>query len=145
MKTQRSALWKGEVESVVQALEALTPKSEEATEFVRQSIGYFQTNRERMRYDRFRDRGYPIGSGAVEGGGCKCLVGGRGCAGALMGRKLSCLYARLCSATGGPTSGPPRSARPHNSPKIWRAPLPSARLAYSSILCYTCQLVGSIP
>ena len=82
MKTQRSALWKGEVESVVQALEALTPKSEEATEFVRQSIGYFQTNRERMRYDRFRDRGYPIGSGAVEGGGCKCLVGGRGCAGA---------------------------------------------------------------
>jgi hypothetical protein len=33
---------------------------------VRQAPGYFQANQTRMRYDYFRETGYPIGSGTVE-------------------------------------------------------------------------------
>lgn len=36
-------------------------------------VAYYQTNRKRMRYDRFRRRGLPIGTGAVEGT-CRYLV-----------------------------------------------------------------------
>lgn len=39
-------------------------------------IAYFEEHRERMRYDVFRAKGYPIGSGAVEGA-CKSLAKGR--------------------------------------------------------------------
>ncbi|MHB0859077.1 MAG: hypothetical protein ACYC5M_16105, partial [Anaerolineae bacterium] len=37
---------------------------------------YFTSNAERMRYARFREEGWPIGSGPVEGA-CKSVVGGR--------------------------------------------------------------------
>ena len=77
VKIQETALWHGDVESVIEACQALMPARAEAIEYVRQSIGYFETNRERMRYAQFRAAGYPIGSGAVEGGGCKMVVGGR--------------------------------------------------------------------
>lgn len=36
-------------------------------------VAYYQTNRERMRYDRYRRMGLPIGTGAVEGT-CRYLV-----------------------------------------------------------------------
>lgn len=39
-------------------------------------INYFLNNRERMAYDQYRERGYPIGSGLVEGR-CKLVVGTR--------------------------------------------------------------------
>jgi hypothetical protein len=39
-------------------------------------IRYISTNEEQMRYDVFRDKGYDIGSGAVEGA-CKNVVGKR--------------------------------------------------------------------
>lgn len=77
VKIQETALWHGDVEAVIAACQTLVPTQAEAIEYVRQSIGYFDTNRERMRYDAFRAAGYPIGSGAVEGGGCKMVVGGR--------------------------------------------------------------------
>jgi hypothetical protein len=74
---QERALWTGKVEQVVTALRALNPDGEEARECVRQNIGYFEYHSERMRYERYRLAGYPLGSGAVEGGGCKHLVGDR--------------------------------------------------------------------
>jgi hypothetical protein len=37
---------------------------------------YIQTNEDQMRYDLFRDKGYAIGSGMVEGA-CKHVVGDR--------------------------------------------------------------------
>ncbi len=77
VKIQETALWHGDVESVIAACQSLMPTQAEAVDYVRQSIGYFETNRERMRYAEFRAAGYPIGSGAVEGGGCKMVVGGR--------------------------------------------------------------------
>ena len=39
-------------------------------------LGYFETNRERMRYDEFRAEGLCVGSGVVEAG-CKTVVGAR--------------------------------------------------------------------
>jgi hypothetical protein len=77
VKTQKEALWKGQIDTLVTALQALTPASAEVRAFVEQSIGYFEANRDRMQYEQFRAAGYPIGSGAVEGGGCKLVVGAR--------------------------------------------------------------------
>ena len=39
-------------------------------------ISYFQENQERMRYDRYRTMGLPIGSGTVESS-CKNVIGAR--------------------------------------------------------------------
>lgn len=40
---------------------------------VRQALAYLFANRQRMRYRRFRQAGYPIGSGTVESA-CKAVV-----------------------------------------------------------------------
>lgn len=61
-------LWDGRVEEVVKALRALDLDQDKWPDEVRQAPGYFETNAERMRYNRFRAAGYPIGSGTVESG-----------------------------------------------------------------------------
>lgn len=61
-------LWSGQVEAVVEALQALGLDEDQWPDPVRQAPGYFEANRERMRYDQFRAAGYPIGSGTVESG-----------------------------------------------------------------------------
>ena len=43
---------------------------------MRQSVGYYQENKERMRYALFRQQGYFIGSGVIESA-CKHLVAQR--------------------------------------------------------------------
>jgi hypothetical protein len=50
------------------ALEELDLDHKRWPDEVRQAPGYFEGNRKRMRYDRFRAEGYPIGSGTVESG-----------------------------------------------------------------------------
>lgn len=65
----KQALWDGQVEGVISACEALAASCESA----RKAIHYFYTNAERMRYDRFRQAGYMIGSGTVESG-CKQII-----------------------------------------------------------------------
>jgi len=77
VETQKDALWKGQIASVVSAMQMLKPAHVETQEFIQQSMGYFETNDERMQYATFREAGYPVGSGAVEGGGCKLVVGAR--------------------------------------------------------------------
>jgi hypothetical protein len=42
-------------------------------EAVAKKLEYFKTHRERMRYLKFRQKGFPIGSGAIEGA-CKSLI-----------------------------------------------------------------------
>ena len=42
-------------------------------EAVAKRLNYFKTHRERMQYLKFRQKGFPIGSGAVEGA-CKSLI-----------------------------------------------------------------------
>ena len=46
------------------------------TSSVRKAIGYFETNRERMRYRQFRRQDLFVGSGVVEAG-CKSVIGQR--------------------------------------------------------------------
>ena len=56
-------------------LAALRPHAEECEAF-RLGLGYFEANRERMRYDEFREGDLCVGSGIVEAG-CKTVVGAR--------------------------------------------------------------------
>lgn len=69
-------LWEGRVEDVLHRIRQLRPRGSEAKTWVRQSLGYFAENAERMRYGSFRAEGYWIGSGVVESG-CKHVVGER--------------------------------------------------------------------
>lgn len=68
VQAQLDELWAGQVEAVVKELQALDLDQDQWPDEVRQAPGYFETNMERMRYDRFRAVGYPIGSGTVESG-----------------------------------------------------------------------------
>ena len=77
VKAREAELWEGQVESVRIALKALQPRRAAGREARRTHLEYFRTHRERMRYDRFRAQGLFIGSGVVEGGGCKHAVGAR--------------------------------------------------------------------
>ena len=46
----------------------------ESARTVNNVIGYLERYREQMRYDPLRKRGWPIGSGMIEAGGCKLYV-----------------------------------------------------------------------
>jgi hypothetical protein len=64
------------VESFLKDLRRWEPVSEEAKEVKRSELGYFEGNAERMRYQTYLDRGYLIGSGAMESG-CRQLAAQR--------------------------------------------------------------------
>jgi hypothetical protein len=66
----------GDVESLLVSLRRLRPTAAQTQEAVRQAIGYFDGNRERMRYAKFRHQGLFVGSGVIEAG-CKTIVGYR--------------------------------------------------------------------
>jgi Uncharacterised protein family (UPF0236) len=66
----------GDVESLLVSLRRLRPAAAQTQEAVRQAIGYFDGNRERMRYAKFRRQGLFVGSGVIEAG-CKTVVGYR--------------------------------------------------------------------
>jgi hypothetical protein len=68
VEQQLDHLWKGQVEQVVQTLEAMDLTHGSWPNEVRQAPGYFKVNQSRMCYDRFRAEAYPIGSGTVESG-----------------------------------------------------------------------------
>ncbi len=74
VEARKAELWDGAVEKVIAALhsEAGKPRGQAAAD----EIHYFETNKDRMRYDRYREQGYPIGSGTVESA-CKRLIGAR--------------------------------------------------------------------
>ncbi len=68
VEAQVDRLWCGETHQVEAALRRLDLDQERWPDEVRQAPGYFKGNRQRMRYDEFRAKGYPIGSGTVESG-----------------------------------------------------------------------------
>lgn len=59
-------LWSGGVEDVLRAMGSLELSRYDWPEGQANPLGYFEDNAERMRYDLFREAGYPIGSGTVE-------------------------------------------------------------------------------
>lgn len=72
LEDTRTALWWGDTSFVIQACETLAPRSEEAST----TLTYFTNNEHRMLYDRFREKGYMIGSGTIESA-CKQIVSHR--------------------------------------------------------------------
>jgi len=73
---RRKELNNGDVESVITAIEQLPARTEIEREAIRKEVGYFNKNKERMRYDKFRKAGLFIGSGVMEAG-CRTVVGQR--------------------------------------------------------------------
>ena len=71
MKTIKDQLNAGRVDDVIADLEPYRRLEAVAT-----CIRYYGTNRDRMRYDLYRQRGLPVGSGVVESA-CKQIVGSR--------------------------------------------------------------------
>jgi len=72
LEESRSALWEGDVAFVIRACHQLSRASREAAD----AETYFENNKKRMCYDRFRKKGYMIGSGTVESA-CKQIVSQR--------------------------------------------------------------------
>lgn len=56
----------GKVSKVIGALGKLKVTGDEKSLMLRQTIGYLRVNRHRMRYPKYRGKGYHIGSGVVE-------------------------------------------------------------------------------
>jgi hypothetical protein len=66
----------GHVEKVIFAIKKLLGKNNEQNEEIERQVGYFENNKERMRYKIFRLQGLFIGSGVIEAG-CKSVIGQR--------------------------------------------------------------------
>jgi hypothetical protein len=66
----------GNIEKIIEEAQASLPRNATEGKDARQQIGYFEKNKERMRYKAFKDQGYFLGSGVIEAG-CKTIVGQR--------------------------------------------------------------------
>jgi hypothetical protein len=66
----------GDVESILSAARKDLPQDPAVREKAETEIGYFDNNRERMRYAKFRALGLFVGSGVIEAG-CKTVIGQR--------------------------------------------------------------------
>jgi hypothetical protein len=73
LEQQYTSLWHGRRSAVFHACRQLVATAPEA---VKKALTFFARQRSRMRYDRFRDLGFQIGSGTMESG-CKQLGAGR--------------------------------------------------------------------
>jgi len=73
---RRKELDSGNVEKVIAAMKRLSSATDEQQEEIESQIGYFEKNKDRMRYKKFREQGLFIGSGVVEAG-CKNVLGQR--------------------------------------------------------------------
>jgi hypothetical protein len=66
----------GNIEAIAEQARSFLPKDEKAGKDARREIGYFEKNKERMRYARFKEQGLFVGSGVIEAG-CKSIVAQR--------------------------------------------------------------------
>lgn len=71
---KQSKLDQGQIESIVASLRALESFHPGLAEILQREANYFEQNQERMRYPKFREQGFFVGSGVVEAG-CKTVVG----------------------------------------------------------------------
>lgn len=73
LKNRKDELWRGEVHEVERAISLLplNPADKE------REANYFRKHARAMTYLEFCEMGLPVGSGMVEGGGCKGIVEGR--------------------------------------------------------------------
>lgn len=69
-------LWQGNIETILHEARAHLPKDPRGKPEARTQIGYFEKNKDHMRYAEYRKQGMFIGSGVIEAA-CKTLVGQR--------------------------------------------------------------------
>jgi hypothetical protein len=75
-KKQKKELKEGDVKNVIVALKRLKPKNKSIQEEVTKALGYFETNKNRMKYAEWIKQGLFVGSGVIEAG-CKTVIGQR--------------------------------------------------------------------
>jgi hypothetical protein len=73
---QKDELKEGDVAKVIAAIKRLQPQNPSVREEVQKTVGYFETNQDRMRYAEWIKQGLFVGSGVIEAG-CKTIVGQR--------------------------------------------------------------------
>jgi hypothetical protein len=73
---RKAELDKGDVEAVLRSMRRLRPQCDQVKAEVRKTANYFDNNKERMRYGKFREMGLFVGSGVIEAG-CKTIAGQR--------------------------------------------------------------------
>jgi hypothetical protein len=73
VEQQKSQLWLGRRRAVLQAIRQVCPRTAPLPEPVRPLLSYLFHHRWRMDYERFRQAGYPVGSGSTESA-CKVVV-----------------------------------------------------------------------
>jgi hypothetical protein len=67
LTAQRTALWNGELDAVINACRAQAhPERDPNDDPAQKAITYFTNNRSRMDYPTYRNNGYQIGSGTIE-------------------------------------------------------------------------------
>ncbi len=79
VKRRLNHLAKGKVDLVISSLSKLSSSNPEVVENevgIEDNITYFTNNKERMRYNEYKEKGYHIGSGIIESA-CKHVVGQR--------------------------------------------------------------------
>lgn len=72
----KALLWTGQPRALLQALRQHCPRGQPLPEPVHALLSYLCRHRHRIAYDRFRQAGYPVGSGSTEAA-CKLLVQAR--------------------------------------------------------------------
>jgi hypothetical protein len=77
-KEWKTLLWNGGVERFLEQVRTLrdAPMHSTKRDAVQKQLNYFEENKERMHYDRYRAEKLPIGSGTIESA-CKNVIGGR--------------------------------------------------------------------
>jgi hypothetical protein len=73
---RRKELDRGKVEKVMEAMDSLSPGTQEQEKILKTERAYFEKNKERMRYEDFRKQGLFVGSGVIEEG-CRTVIGQR--------------------------------------------------------------------
>jgi hypothetical protein len=71
---RKDKLDQGKIERLVASLRSQSASRPELAEDLRTDANYFEDNKERMRYPKFRKQGLFIGSGVIEAG-CKTVLG----------------------------------------------------------------------
>jgi hypothetical protein len=75
-KKQKDELKEGDVKKVIAAIKRLQSQNPLVREEVQKTVGYFETNQDRMLYAEWIKQGLFVGSGVIEAG-CKTIVGQR--------------------------------------------------------------------
>lgn len=71
---KQNKLDNGEIEKIVASLHTLERSHPGLAESLQTEANYFEQNKERMRYPKFRTQGFFVGSGVIEAG-CRTIIG----------------------------------------------------------------------